>query len=207
MDINSPEAMKEPIIPTEDLDRYIPAEIGVAYCNKLFYLEREFKNLPPEERKTRRIEQEVPIWDNFWSWIKSLNPTKGSKLQKALNYAQNHRDSLQTYLQDGRCELSNNAAERKAKSYAIGRKASLFHASVSGANASAVIYSLVETAKANNLNVFQYIYTLLLYMPGHKNGSEGVEQLMPWSSFIQEHCSGLIDVKTVTVENHPTLIV
>ena len=74
-------------------------------------------------------------------------------------------------------------------------------------NASAVIYSLVETAKANNLNVFQYIYTLLLYMPGHKNGAEGVEQLMPWSSFIQEQCSGLIDVKTVTVENHPTLIV
>lgn len=207
LDINSPEAMKEPIIPTEDLDRYIPAEIGVAYCNKLFYLEREFKNLPPEERKARRLEQEVPIWDNFWSWIESLNPTKGSKLQKALSYAKNHRNSLQTYLQDGRCELSNNAAERKAKSYAIGRKASLFHASVSGANASAIIYSLVETAKANNLNVFQYIYTLLLYMPGHKNGSEGMEQLMPWSSFIQEQCSGLIDVETMTVENHPTLIV
>ena len=207
LDINSPEAMKEPIIPTEDLEKYIPAEIGVAYCNKLFYLEREFKSLPPEERKARRLEQETPIWDNFWSWIESLNPTKGSKLQKALNYAQNHRDSLQTYLQDGRCELSNNAAERKAKSYAIGRKASLFHASVSGANASAIIYSLVETAKANNLNVFQYIYTLLLYMPGNKNGSEGMEQLMPWSSFIKEQCSGLIDVETVTVENHPTLTV
>ncbi|MFI3238962.1 MAG: IS66 family transposase [Lachnospiraceae bacterium] len=207
LDINSPEAIKEPIIPMADLDKYIPAEIGVAYCNKLFYLEREFKNLSPEERKARRHEQEVPIWENFWNWIESLNPTKGSKLQKALTYAQNHRDSLQTYLQDGRCELSNNAAERKAKSYAIGRKASLFHASVSGANASAIIYSLVETAKANNLNVFQYIYTLLLYMPGHKNGSEGIEQLMPWSSFIKEQCSGLINVETVTVENHPTLIV
>ena len=179
----------------------------MAYCNKLFYLEREFKDLDPEDRKAKRLEQEVPVWDNFWKWVDSLNTTNGSKLSKAVNYAQNHRDSLCTYLQDGRCELSNNAAERMAKSYAIGRKASLFHASVAGANASAIIYSLVETAKANNLNVFQYIYTLLLYMPGHKNGSEGIEQLLPWSDFIKEHCSGLIDVETITVEEHPALTV
>lgn len=200
LDINSPEAIKEPIIPMEELDQYIPAEIGVAYCNKLFYLEREFKDLTADERKAKRLEQEVPIWDNFWNWLDSLIPTKGSKFEKAVNYAQNHRDSLCTYLQDGRCELSNNAAERMAKSYAIGRKASLFHASVAGANASAIIYSLVETAKKNNLNVFQYIYTLLLYMPGYKNESEGMEQLLPWSDFIKEHCSGLIDVETITVE-------
>lgn len=61
----------------------------------------------------------------------------------------------------------------------------------------------VETAKANNLNVFQYIYTLLLYMTGYKDRSEGIEQLMPWSDFIKEHCTGLIDVETVIVENHP----
>ena len=75
--------------------------------------------------------------------------------------------------------LTNNRAERNAKSYAIGRKNSLFHTSVDGATASSIIYSLVETAKANNLNVFQYIYTLLLYMPGYKDRSEGIEQLLP----------------------------
>ena len=139
------------------------------------------------------------------SWLKTLNPTKGSKLEKAVNYTLNHEDSLQTYLVDGRAELSNNAAERCAKTYAVARKNSLFHTSVAGANASAIIYSLVETAKANNLNVFQYIYTLLLYMPGYKNGSEGIEKLLPWSEFIKEHCSGLIDVETITVENHPLL--
>lgn len=207
LDINSEVAIKEPEIPESDLDKYIPAEIGVAYCNKLFYLEREFKDLPPQERKAKRLELEVTIWDNFWKWVDSLNTTKGSKLSKAVNYAQNHRDSLCNYLQDGRCELSNNAAERMAKSYAIGRKASLFHASVAGANASAILYSLVETAKANNLNVFQYIYTLLLYMPGYKNGPDGIEQLLPWSDFIKEHCSRLIDVETVTVEDHPAMTV
>ena len=205
LDVNSSEAIKEPEIPQTDLEKYIPAEIGVAYFNKLFYLEREFKELSPEERQKKRIEQEVPVWENFFDWLGTLNPTKGSKLEKAVNYAQNHKDTLQGYLQDGRCELSNNRAERNAKSYAIGRKNSLFHTSVNGAVASSVIYSLVETAKANNLNVFQYIYILLLYMPGCKNRSEGIEQLMPWSDFIKEHCSGLIDVETVTVENHPEL--
>ena len=207
LDINSEVAIKEPEIPESDLDKYIPAEIGVAYCNKLFYLEREFKDLPPQERKAKRLELEVTIWDNFWKWVDSLNTTKGSKLSKAVDYAQNHRDGLCNYLQDGRCELSNNAAERMAKSYAIGRKVSLFHASVAGANASAILYSLVETAKANNLNVFQYIYTLLLYMPGYKNGPDGIEQLLPWSDFIKEHCSRLIDVETVTVEDHPAMTV
>ena len=63
---------------------------------------------------------------------------------------------------DGRCTVY-------AKSYAIGRKAFLFHTSTAGAEASAVMYSIVETAKANNLNVFQYLYTVLLYMPDYKN--------------------------------------
>lgn len=207
LDINSPEAIREPEIPQDDLDKYIPAEIGVAYFNKLFYLEREFKNFTPEERQAERIAKEVPIWENFYTWLDTLNPTKGSKLEKAVNYAQNHKNTLRNYLTDGCCELSNNAAERKAKSYAIGRKNSLFHTSVDGAVASSIIYSLVETAKANNLNVFQYIYTLLLYMPGYKDRSEGIEQLLPWSDFIKEHCSGLIDVEEVTVENHPELLI
>ena len=205
LDVNSRETIREPEIPQKDLEKYIPAEIGVAYFNKLFYLERTYKDLSPEERQAKRLEQEVPIWENFFSWLGTLHPTNGSKLEKAVNYAQNHKDTLQGYLQDGRCELSNNKAERNAKSYAVGRKNFLFHTSVNGAIASSVIYSLVETAKANNLNVFQYIYTLLLYMPGCKDKSEGIEQLMPWSDFIKEHCSGLTDVETVTVENHPEL--
>lgn len=97
------------------------------------------------------------------------------------------------------------AAERRVKSYAIGRKAFLFHTSVAGANASAVMYSIIETAKANNLNVFQYLYMVLLYMPDYKNEPEGVEQLLPWSDFITEHCTGLIDVENTTAEKHEPL--
>lgn len=106
---------------------------------------------------------------------------------------------------DGRCELSNNKAERCAKSYAIGRKNSLFHASVAGAEATALVYSIIETAKANKLNVFQYLYVLLLYMPEHKEDPDAVKTLLPWSGFIKERCTGLIDVETITPENKPQL--
>ena len=71
----SPEAIREPEIPQDDLDKYIPAEIGVAYFNKLFYLEREFKNLTPEKRQAERIAKEVPIWQNSYTWLDTLNPT------------------------------------------------------------------------------------------------------------------------------------
>ena len=81
------------------------------------------------------------------------------------------------------------------------RKAFLFHTSEAGAGASAVMYSIVETAKANNLNIFQYLYMVLLYMPDYMNSSAGIEQLMPWSEFIKEQCSGIIDVESNVPEN------
>ena len=83
----------------------------------------------------------------------------------------------------------------------FGRKAFLFHTSEAGAGASAVMCSIVETAKANNLNIFQYLYTVLLYMPDYMNSSAGIEQLMPWSDFIKEKCSGLINVESNVPEN------
>lgn len=72
--------------------------------------------------------------------------------------------------------------------------------------------SQIDTNDTNGLRdyvmlLILYIYTLLLYMPGCKNGSAGIEQLMPWSDFIKEHCSGLIDVENITVEEHPVLTV
>lgn len=100
----------------------IPAEVGLSYCNKLFFIERELKDLPADARKEKRLEKETPVWDNFWKWLEGITPAGGSKLEKAVNYARNHRETLCNYLLDGRCEISNNAAERRAKSYAIGRK-------------------------------------------------------------------------------------
>ncbi len=206
LDILSEEAIPEPVLPKEgEIPLWIPAEVGLAYCNRLFFIERKLKDLSPEERKQRREELEKPVWESFWKWVSGIQAAGGSKLAKALKYAVNHQETLMNYLLDGRCEISNNAAERRAKSYAVGRKASLFHVSEAGAEASAIIYSMVETAKANKLNVFQYLYTVLLYMPDYKNEPAGIEQLLPWSEFIREHCTGLIDVETIAAEKRESL--
>lgn len=203
LDVSSPEEIPQE---TADPERAkesgrLPAEIGLCYCNQLFRIERTLKDLDAEGRKSKRLELEVPVWERFWDWLGTLAPLGGSLLEKAVNYAFNHRELLGNYLLDGRCEISNNRAERQAKSYGTGRKNFLFHDTVSGAKSSAIIYSLVETAKANGLNVFQYLYTLLLYMPDYKDEPAGVEAMMPWSDFIKERCQGTMDVETETPEN------
>jgi transposase len=205
LDINSEQEIDKPKDGTAADPTLLPAEKGVAFCNRLFYLERFYKELPAEERKQKRQEKEPAIWNEFWSWLDTLSPTGGSKLEKAVNYALNHRETLMNYLLDGRCEISNNAAERRAKSYVTGRKNFLFHDTEDGAAASAVVLSLIETAKANNLNIYQYLYTLLLYIPDYKEEPAGIEQLMPWSEFIKESCSGITDTEKTTPENRGNL--
>lgn len=102
-------------------------------------------------------------------------------------------------------EISNNAAECRAKTYVTSRKNFLFHDTVEGAQASAMMLSIIETAKLNNLKVYQYLYMLFLYMPDYKEEPAGVEQLLPWSDFIKQHCSGLTDTETITSTNKPAL--
>lgn len=203
--MNSEETIPESVLPSEkEIGDMIPAEVGLMYCNCLFYTERQLKGMLPEERKELRKKKEAPVWEVFWKWISSLEAVGGSKLQKAVT-SLNHGETLCNYMLDGRCEISNNAVERRAKSYAIGRKNFLFHTSVAGAKASAIMYSMTETAKANDLNVFRYLYMLLLYMPDYKNEPAGIEMLLPWRDFIKEHCSGLIDVENITDEQHIAL--
>ena len=165
-----------------------PAEIGLDYCNQLFELEKEYADLDADTRKAERLETEPAIWEAYWSWLETVNPAGGSRLAKAVTYAKNQKPYMENYLLDGRCSISNNIAENIARPYAVGRKNFLFHDTVKGARASAIIYSLVETAKLNNLNIYAYLETVLLYMPDYKNEPEGIEELMPWSEMIQQRC-------------------
>lgn len=205
LDINSEQELTEPPEGTAKDSSLLPAEKGVAFCNRLFYLERLYKELSREERKQKRQETETAVWNEFWTWLETLDPAGGSKLEKAVNYAFNHKDTLMNYLLDGRCEISNNAAERRAKTYVTGRKNFLFHDTADGATASAIVLSIIETAKANNLNIYQYLYTLLLYMPDYKNEPAGIKQLLPWSDFIKERCTGIIDIETIRPEKRGNL--
>ena len=165
-----------------------PAEIGFDYCNQLFKLEKEYADLDADTRKAKRLETEPAIWEAYWSWLETVDPAGGSRLAKAVTYAKNQKPYMENYLLDGRCSISNNIAENIARPYAVGRKNFLFHDTVKGARASSIIYSLVETAKLNNLNIYAYLETVLLYMPDYKNEPEGIEELMPWSDMIQQRC-------------------
>ena len=91
-------------------------------------------------------------------------------------------------MKDGRCSLSNNWTGKCARSYVVGRKNFLFHNSVKGADASAVIYSIVLTAKANNLDIQKYLEILLQKMPDYKNEPEGIQNLLPWFSEDSREC-------------------
>jgi len=166
------------------------AEIGRDFCNQLFKVEESLKDLTPKERFCKRLELEKPILEAFWCWLESLNVLKGSALGKAVTYAMNQRPFMENYLLDGRCAISNNAAENAIRPFTVGRKNWLFADTPKGASASAAVYSLIETAKANGLNVFAYLQHLLLYMPDTdwQNHPEELDDLMPWSPEVQEQC-------------------
>ncbi len=119
-----------------------------------------------------------------------MNVLQGSALGKAVIYARNQKRYMENYLLDGRFSLSNNLAENSIRPFTVGRKNWLFSDTPKGASASAAIYSLVETAKANGLNVHTYLNHLLLYMPDadYQNDPEVLEELMPWSEQIQVEC-------------------
>ena len=118
----------------------------------------------------------------------TLKPYPGSKLEEAVNYFADAHELFENYLKDGRCSPANNSAERAARYYVMGRKNFLFHNSVDGANASVIIYSIIRTALANNLDDLKYLEILLQRMPGCKDEPEGLRKLLPWSSEMQEEC-------------------
>ena len=166
------------------------AEIGRDYCNQLFEIERDLKHLSPAERKSKRLELEKPILEAFWCWLENLNVLNGSALGKAVTYAKNQKKYMENYLLDGRCSISNNAAENAIRPFTVGRKNWLFADTPKGASASAAVYSIIETAKANGLNVYTYLEYLLLYMPDTdwRNNPEELDMLMPWAEDVQAEC-------------------
>jgi transposase len=161
---------------------------GLEFCNKLFSLEREFVDYEPEKRYEERLLQSEPLLEAFLAWLhetKDLSLPQ-SHLGKAIQYCLNQWEPLNTFLLDGRLEISNNLAERSIKPFVIGRKNFLFCNTPKGAKASAITYSLVESAKENGLKPYEYIEYLLQELP-NANSSE-LDRFMPWSEQIPDHC-------------------
>ncbi len=99
---------------------------GVAYCDKLFHLEKQFASLTPANRLRERERLSKPLFAEFYNWIESTAALPKTLLGKAMYYAKSQRKYLERYLLDGRLEISNNRAERSIKPFVIGRKNWLF---------------------------------------------------------------------------------
>ena len=138
---------------------------GEAYCEMLFQLERSFRGLSPEERKQKRQELAKPVLDEFLAWGSSRRASSKSKLGIALTYLHNNGKELSEYLNDGRLEISNNLAERSIKPFVIDRKNFLFANTPRGASASAVMFSMIQTAIANELDPYRYLSYIFTEAP------------------------------------------
>ena len=158
---------------------------GQAFCTKLFAIEAEIQDLSLEEKRKQRQGRAKPVLDALFSWAeekRKVTPPK-SALGKALHYLKEQRPYLVRYLEDGRLEISNNRAERSIKPFVMGRKNWLFANTPAGARASAVIYSLMETAKETGLDPYKYLLWALREAPKlFETDREWAKKLTP------EHC-------------------
>ena len=154
---------------------------GKRYCDQLFELERQFSNLIPEKRFEERLRLSKPVLDEFFAWADVLKAVPKSGLGVAVHYTLSQRKYLENYLLDGRLELSNNRAERSIKPFVIDRKNFLFANTPRGARASAIMFSLIETAKENGLNPHAYLTYVFQNAPNWNIRSDinALERLLP----------------------------
>lgn len=168
------------------------ASEGLRYIRELFKIEKELRDLAPEERMSQRLEKEKPVLDAYWKWVESSRDKvlPKSKISQALNYSLTNKAQLEAYLQDGRCAISNNTAENSIRPFTVGRKNWLFSASPKGAEASACVYSIIETCKANNIDPEKYLIYLFTRMPNEERlkGETVLEKYMPWNPAVQKSC-------------------
>jgi len=156
------EALKK--LSTDDRSYTNVAE-GKRYCDKLFKLEWDFTELPPDERFQKRIWFSKPLIDEFFVWLNELGTIPKTPIGVAAGYVLKQRKYLERFLLDGRLEISNNRAERSIKPFVIGRKNFLFANTPRGAKASAVIFSIIETVIECGIDPFSYLTYIFTNAP------------------------------------------
>ena len=145
--------------------------------------EGKLKDLSSDERLKQRQAVIKPLVDAFFAYLKTINVSKKDKFGDAVGYALNQEKYLRVFLTDGDVPIDNNASERAIRGFCIGKKNWQMIDTINGAKSSAIIYSIVETAKANNLKPFDYVQHLLEEMPKHMDDRDCsfLENLLPWS--------------------------
>lgn len=157
-------------------------EQALSYIQKLFQIEAKIKAEKTDKKYHVRQQESIPALAALKKWLdKSLkHPVKSAKLTKALTYLSNQWCKLSRYTENGAWPIDNNHAENCIRPFVVGRKNWLFSTSVEGAKASANLYSLVESAKANNLEPSAYLKTVFTLLPQAETVDD-IETLLPWN--------------------------
>lgn len=155
---------------------------GLGFIQKLYRVETLAKDASPEECYRLRQEQAVPLLNDLRAWLDKALPQvpPQSAVGKALHYLAGEWDKLVRYVEDGRIAIDNNAAERAIRPFVIGRNNWLFSDTPQGAHASARLYSLIATAKANGHEPYRYLRHVFKELPAAES-VEDFEALLPFN--------------------------
>jgi transposase len=166
---------------------------AVKRIDAMYHLDNTYKGSPAKEILDNRQQSVKPLVDAYFAWIKNLQlkSISSANLREAVNYSSNQEPFLRAFLDDPELPLDNNDAERSIKAFCVGKHSWHIIDSTRGADASALLYSIAETAKANSLKPYEYFAYLLTELkkyPWNNVPEEALEKLMPWSSDLPDSC-------------------
>ena len=168
------------------------AYLALTMIQAIYREEKQLKDLPAGERKNRRQLSVRPLVEAYFTWVRENLPKvpQKSKTWEGFNYSLNQEKYLKVFLDDGEVPMDNNAAEQSIRGFCIGKKNWVMIDTITGAKSSAIIYSIAETAKANNLKPYDYFEYLLTEIPKHLEDTDRsfLDDLLPWSPSLPANC-------------------
>lgn len=168
------------------------AYLALTMIQAIYREEKQLKELPAQERQDRRQISVRPLVEAYFTWVRENLPKvpQKSKTWEGFHYSLNQERYLKVFLYDGEVPMDNNAAERSIRGFCIGKKNWVMIDTVAGARSSAIIYSIAETAKANDLKPYDYFEYLLTEIPKHLDDTDRafLDDLLPWSSNLPANC-------------------
>lgn len=170
---------------------------AVKRITAIYHVDNMSKNMPDAERLAHRQQSVKPLVDAYFDWLGNIETAtldKGGNLYRAINYSLNQEQYLRVFLDEPIVPMTNNDAERSIRKFCVGKHSWHIIATKKGAQSSAVLYSIAETARANGLKPFEYCQYLLEQILEHVEDppEEYLDDIMPWSDKIPEHCRKII---------------
>ena len=168
------------------------AYLALTMIQAIYREEKQLKDLPAGERKNRRQLSVKPLVEAYFVWVRENLPKvpQKSRTWEGFQYSLNQEKYLKVFLDDGEVPMDNNAAEQSIRGFCIGKKNWVMIDTIAGAKSSAIIYSIAETAKANNLKPYDYFEYLLTEIPKHLDDTDRsfLDDLLPWSPSLPANC-------------------